>query len=608
MLSDFKKNVVDILFPGRELSKVYYLFALMLIVGILEVFGLASIAPFLGIVTEPELINRHSLIHSLYATLEFSEPKHLIAFLGAVFLVVMVMTSVLNIFLGWQINIFVQNTTARLSQALLRCYFSKSYSFFLETHSSIISKNVLSEVPRAVERVIYPFLIALSKISLSAFISALLLLVDPVLAFICFSTFSIYYLLVFRYFKKQVDAFGNAVAQAIALRFKIVSESIGGIREIKLESKEEEYISLFKQPSERFADLIVSSQLRATLPKAIIEALSYSLITLVIIYLSVNVPNSGARVSLIALYGFSAYRLIPAIHLAYENLVEVRFNFTALITLSKQLQEARREIDSKHHKNEVDVERNHTEIDASNVIRFTSVSYSYPTAQTKALDNVCLEFSPGTHIGLVGESGSGKSTLINILLGLLDRSSGEITVGNVELYPNNFGCWQGQIAYVPQSIFLFDGSIAQNISFELNSKSVDKERLSNVIYMSSLAEFVNSLPHGENTLIGEDGVKLSGGQKQRIGVARALYRRSKLIILDEATSSIDAVNELKVTNHIEALKHQPTIITVTHRLAILKNCSIIYTMKKGKIMSSGSYEDLIDNCQYFRSLITSAKI
>jgi len=126
--------------------------------------------------------------------------------------------------------------------------------------------------------------------------------------------------------------------------------------------------------------------------------------------------------------------------------------------------------------------------------------------------------------------------------------------------------------------------------------------------MSSLAEFVNSLPHGENTLIGEDGVKLSGGQKQRIGVARALYRRSKLIILDEATSSIDAVNELKVTNHIEALKHQPTIITVTHRLAILKNCSIIYTMKKGKIMSSGSYEDLIDNCQYFRSLITSAKI
>jgi len=592
-LFKFKTVFINNLFSGKDLIKVYYLFALIITVSILELFGLASIAPFLGLVTDPDLVNKHSLIHFVYSTLGFDAPKYFIAFLGSIFLVSMITSSILSVLLSWKINIFVQNTTARLSQALFRHYVFMPYSFHLDTHSSVISKNILNEVARAVELVVYPFLIALSKICLSIFITVLLILVDPILALLCCFTFSVYYLLTFGLLKNKVDILGKGIAKAISLRFKVVSESIAGIKELKLEGKEEEYISFFKKPSQDFAELIVSSQLRATLPKVVIEVLSFGLITIIIIYLSINVPSSGKRVSLIALYGFSAYRLIPALHIAYESLIQVRFNFSALENLSKQLYE-------KHKKHGVEVHKD--EMDFSKIVKLTDVSYRYPGAKVNAVENISLEFGPADHIGLVGESGSGKSTLIDVLLGLLELSSGEMSLGKVKLCPENISRWQECISYVPQNIFLFDGSIEQNIAFEFGSERIDRERVSRAIQLSALTDFVSSLPNRESSLIGERGVKLSGGQRQRIGIARALYKKSNIIILDEATSAIDSVSESKVTQSLETLQDRPTIITITHRISVLKNCNVIYVMRDGQFISSGSFEYLLKNCQYFRNL------
>ncbi len=590
---NFIKGILNNLFPQHELAKLYYLFALMLLVGFLETLGLASIAPFLGIVTDPSLIDKHSLIHSVYSKFEFREPRNFIAFLGVIFLIMMILNSVINIILGWRINIFVQYTTARLSQERFKQYMFMPYTFYLDTHSSEISKNILNEVSRAVELVIYPLLIALSKFSVSILIAGMLILIDPILALTCFGTFFIYYLVIYNFLKKKVVILGSAISEDISLRFKIISESIAGIKHIKLENREEEYISLFKKPSESFAKHIVSNQLKATLPKGVIEILSYGLITSMIIYLSLEVPSAGKRVSLIALYGFSAYRLIPALHLAYESLIQARFNFSALEDLSSQL--------SKKHKN-FDFKSDEDQLDFSSNVKLTDVSYCYPSSKINAVENISLEITPGSRIGIVGVSGSGKSTLVDVILGLLKISSGEIKVGTVKLSPENIISWQKQISYVPQDIFLFDGSIEQNIAFTFNTEPIERDRLARAIQLSMLTDFVSALPNKESTFIGERGVKISGGQRQRIGIARALYKRSNVIILDEATSAIDVINERKITQSFEELQAKHSIITITHRISVLKNCDIIYSMKEGKIISSGSFNYLWKNCPYFQNL------
>jgi ABC-type bacteriocin/lantibiotic exporter with double-glycine peptidase domain len=187
-------------------------------------------------------------------------------------------------------------------------------------------------------------------------------------------------------------------------------------------------------------------------------------------------------------------------------------------------------------------------------------------------------------------------------VGLVESISGGISVGKVKLCPENIPHWQEYISYVPQNIFLFDGSIEQNIAFEFGSEIIDRERVAKAIQLSALTDFVSSLPNKTNTLIGERGVKLSGGQRQRIGIARALYKKSKIIIMDEATNAIDLFNESKIIQSLETLQDRPTIISITHRISVLKNCKVIYVMKEGRLVSSGSFEYLLKNCQDFGNL------
>ena len=588
-----KRLLMNNLFPSSERRKIHHLFALMLLAGMLEVVGLVSIAPFLAIVTDPEMIFKHSYIHYVYSKLQFSRITYFIAFLGFSFLIIMILTSNLNVFLHWKINKFIQYSTARIAQDLFRKYLFMPYTFYLDIHSSEISKNILNEVARAIELVVYPFLIALTKFSVSVLIVIILFLVDPFVALTTFSIFSMYYLLAFKYLKKKIGIMGEATTTAISARYKVISESISGIKEIKLKRKEEECCTLFRAPSEDFAEYLVTRQLFAAVPKVLVEIVTYSLVTFIIVYLTLTEPNAGKRISIIALYGFAAYRLIPSLHAAYDCVTQIKFNFSSLESLSYRLSAMSKS---------VNVESCGEHMDFSKKVQLNNVSYCYANSKENAVENISFEFAPGSRIGLVGESGSGKSTLVDIILGLLEVQSGEINLGTVCLKPHNIDSWQERLSYVPQDIFLFDGTIEENIAFNLAAKSIDSERIEKVIQQSMLTEFINSLSEGKKTLVGERGVRISGGQKQRIGIARALYKNADLLILDEATSAIDSITERKVMHSLATLKNKPAIIMIAHRVSTVINCDLIYVLKKGRIISSGSFGYLSENCEYFRNL------
>jgi len=585
--------VINSIFPGTEKIKLWYLFIFMLITGVFEVFGLASIAPFLGIVADPDLVESNELINLAYSSMGFTGKNDFIIFIGLFFLVVIIITSTLNVFLNWKINSFVQYSTARLAQLLLNKYLCMPYTFFLNIHSSEISKNILNEVARAVELVIYPSLHALSKLVVTLFIVLLLFLVNPEIALTTFLVFSFFYLLIFKYLKKKIEIIGEAATAAISDRFKVISETIAGIKEIKLKRMEKQCCLLFKTPSENFAQYVITRHLFAEIPKALIEIVTFTLIILIIIYLMLAESDSGNRISIIALYGFAAYRLMPAVQLIFNNVTQIKFNFSSLKALSDRL--VLMDGNANYVKNSVP-------LDFPNKVEIKELSYCYPGTKEKVLDKVSLAFNPGMKVGLVGESGSGKSTLVDIILGLLELQSGEIILGNVKLSAENTSTWQEYLSYVPQNIFLFDGTVEQNIAFSLGQDSIDKERIQTVISQSVLNEFINDLPDKENTLVGERGVRISGGQKQRIGIARALYKKSNLLILDEATSAIDSINERKIIDTITTLPDKPAVIMIAHRISTVRNCDIIYVLKKGKIIASGSYDYLLSNCDYFKNL------
>jgi len=587
------KTIVNRLFPGDEKAKIYSLSALIILSGLLEAFGLISIAPFLGIAADPSLIDRSVILNFLYIELDFRDKNFFILLLGFVFLNIVIISSLFRVFLNKKINTFVQFSTARLSQVTLRNYLSFPYSFFLDQHSSEISKNILNEVARAVETVIYPFLHAAAKLVVTFFLVFVLFLADPLIAVTISLSFFSFYLFVFKFIRKKLESIGKSASASISDRYKIISETLSGIKEIKLRRMESQSCEIFKGPSENYAKHIVTSHFLGDVPKAVIEITTFTAIVLMIIYLIVVEDNSGDRVTMLTLYGFAAYRIMPAIQLVFANATQIKFNFSALNELACRL-------------NSNDLNRlisfEDTSMPFPDQIDLDIASYNYPSASESVLSNIKINLRKGNKIGIVGESGSGKSTLIDIILGLLETDKGEIRLGNEKLCTENLLAWQKNLSYVPQDIFLFDGSIEQNIAFSLNSETIDSNKIDEVVEIAELHEYISSLPQKAKTMVGERGVRISGGQKQRIGIARALYKEAEFLIMDEATSALDSINEKKIFANINKISAKLSILIVAHRLSTVKDCDHIYVLNKGRIVAEGNYLELFNNSNHFRNL------
>jgi|694.fasta_scaffold39810_5 ABC-type multidrug transport system fused ATPase/permease subunit len=586
------KKILNIL--SYEDKKEFFLsFVLVFFVAIVEVLGIASILPFVALLSDPNLIETNFFFIKLFKIFNFFvkiNSNQFLFILGLSTFIIFILSLFLKAITNYFLIKFALMREYTIAKSLIALYLNQPYIWYLNINSADLLKNILSNVSIVVNQTILPATILLSQSLIILSIIVLLFLIDPVLALIIVFVLGTAYLFTFYLLKKRIKASGAANFNANQDRFKILSECFGAFKEIKIKGLEKVYLNRFAGAAEIFSKNASLSQIISQLPKYLIESVTFGGFIILILFLIIRDSRLEKIIPIISIYAFAGYRLMPAIQQCYHAVTQIRFSKAALDLLHREL---------KNKKSNLDTKKNELTLNLNKNIKFDNIKFSYANTKYPALKNINLTIPAFSKIGLIGTTGSGKSTFLDIILGLLTPSNGRISVDGVDINSQNIFSWRKNIGYVPQQIYLSDTTIKENIAFGLEIEDINYDQVINSAKIASLHDFIiKELPDGYSTLIGERGIKLSGGQRQRIGIARAIYNKPKVLILDEATSALDNVTEQAVLNSIYNSEKKITIIQVAHRLSTIKECDIIYLFEQGELKFQGNYHELLEKKKY----------
>ena len=577
MIENYKK--ILFLLNSKDRKYLILLFGLVLIMALIEMIGVASILPFLAVLSNPELIETNMILGKLYnisKTFGVKNNDDFFFFLGCLVLLLLLISLFFKSITIYAQLKFSERCQFNISKHLVETYLNQPYSWFLNQNSADLGKTVLSEVGQVIALGLNPFIEFISKSIVAIILITLLLLVNLKLAIIIGLSIGGSYGLIFYFIKKFVFRIGKINLKNNKLRFLSISEAFNTIKEIKLGGLEANYIKRYHKSALSFADTSALSQVLNQLPRYILEGFAFGGVILLILYLITQTGDLYKALPIIGLYVFAGYRLMPAFQQIYGSLTQSIFVTPALNNLYSTF---------KNLKNNY-YNHNQEEILFNNEIVLKNINYSYQNNLKPTLVDINLKIPIKSKVGIIGPTGSGKTTLIDIILGLLEVQNGSLQVDNQIITKKNLRFWQKLIGYVPQNIHLSDDTIAANIAFGLEPKDINQELVEEVSRIANIHKFVSSeLPHKYETNIGENGVRLSGGQRQRIGIARALYHSPKLLILDEASSALDNHTEEQVMAAIKNISKEITIIMIAHRLGTIKDCDIIINIEKGRIIN-----------------------
>ncbi|WP_018952665.1 ABC transporter ATP-binding protein [Thioalkalivibrio sulfidiphilus] len=604
MLRTYKQlySILD----ARERFLAMLVFILMFLVAVFEMVGVASIMPFMAVLTNPDVIESNKYLSAVYEFLEFESTDAFLLFLGAVFLVLIVSSLILGAISFWAQARFTQLRNHAWACRLLERYLNQPYDWFLNRHSGELGASVLHEMNKIVYGVLWPAIHMVARGLVAISLLLLMVVVDPLLAvsvaFVLGASYAGIYLMVRRY----LHNIGHERFESNEQRFKVVQEALGGIKDVKVSGLESVFLERFREPSLKMARHEVAAKIVAEFPSFVMQALVFGGVMVVLIYLLASRGGFQEALPIFTLYILAGYRMLPALQQMYREISSMRFHAAVLETMIGDLR-----LDAIKDKVSglADSQDNiSSKLGLDKALKVANVTYSYPGSKRLALDNVSLMVPAYSRIGLVGPTGSGKTTLVDILLGLLAPSSGELTVDGHVLTPGNIRAWQRNIGYVSQHIYLADDTIAGNIAFGVPREEVDVAALEQAARVANIHDFIiKELPEGYDTLVGERGVRLSGGQKQRIGIARAIYRNPDILILDEATSALDNITEQAVMDAVNNLGRRKTVVMIAHRLSTVRECDQIIFLDHGKIVDSGTYDELLSVNPRFRQMALSAK-
>ena len=583
----FKK--IFFLLTPYERKRAFLLLLMILIMSLLDTIGVASILPFMAVLTNPSVIETNSFLNTIFQYSSIigveNNQQFLFALGSIVFLLLVISLSFKALTIYFQIQ-FVQMREYSIGKRLIEGYLHQPYSWFLNRNSADLGKTILSEVGQVVVAGIGQFIEILAKSMVVISITTLLILTDPKLALIVGLSFGLAYGMIFKLTRKYLTRIGKEREKSNSLRFLTVLEAFGAVKELKVGGLEETYIKRFSDPAENFARNVASSSIVSQLPRFVLEMTAFGGILLLLLYLLVNTGSLSASLPIISLYVFAGYRLMPALQQIYSAFSILTFNLPSFDKLYNDIKNLKRDKPIKI--------KGTLGLDKKIVLK--NICFNYPNTSRTAINNINLNISARTTIGLVGATGSGKTTIVDIILGLLEPQKGTLEVDSQIISKDNVRAWQRSIGYVPQQIFLADDTIEANIAFGVNSKDIDRLAIQNASKIANLHDFVeNELPEKYQTFIGERGMRLSGGQRQRIGIARALYHNPQVLILDEATNALDNNTEKAVMEAVNKLSKNLTIILIAHRLNTVKNCDKIYKLEKGKVVVEGKYDELISD-------------
>ncbi|MCF7845556.1 MAG: ABC transporter ATP-binding protein/permease, partial [Candidatus Pacebacteria bacterium] len=590
MINELKK-IKDIL-PHKDKWKLVLLFVFMVTGAVLEAFSISIVAGFVAVVADPKILFGIEILSGVLDFLEIKESQDVIIY-GAVFLIlVFFLKNTYLVFYRYIKNRFIFNRYKNISSRLFNVYMNVPYSFHLRRNSAEIIRNVNEESRIFALNVILPFLQIMTETVIIIAIITLLFIVEPAVTVGTIVILGGVSFLFLKVTKNRMHRYGLRALEERGRSIKAVNEGVGGFKDATIMNRQGWFLKRFEKSIELLARSHIFQQTIKQSVKPVIETIAVTGVLLIALTLLMKGYSIGVLASVLALFVLSLQRLLPAVNEIISSYNGLRYNIYALNPIHKDLTTLEEEVKNKKKKGK--------KLKLKKEITLKDVSFAYHESE-EVLKNISLSVKKGSAVGLVGSTGSGKTTLVDVILGLLEPIKGKVLVDKKDIR-ENICEWQKNIGYIPQSIYLSDDTIRNNIAFGIDEKEVDEEKVKKAVKVAQLNEFVDKLKDGVDTFIGERGIRLSGGQRQRIGIARALYDNPEVLIMDEATSSLDNITEKFVIKAIEQLKKERTIIIVAHRLTTVKNCDKLYIIKNGQIIAEGSYSELLEKSEDFKEM------
>ncbi len=564
--------------------------------GFLEVIGIASILPFMQLLAEPDAIAKSSLLTQVYEYFNFDSHRSMLMAAGISVIVLLTVSNLFSAFAVWIQLKYSWQVAHSLGTRLLRTYLRKPYSYFLNKNSSELQTYLVGEVTGLTMGIIIPALEMLSRSVVSFVIFGLLLWVDVKVALTMATVLGGAYLLIYVSQRRLLKRLGERRIEKNLLRYKTLSELLSGIKTVKVSGTQDFFYNRYEEASEEYCLVQPKVSMIMATPRYFLEIFAFGGILSVTLYLYSSGGNLQSALPRLSLYAVAGYRLLPALQRAFTAASRIKHYLPVLDKLQADLVIALQD--------EIEPDNNTKILPFQEKISLENVDFHYENMSNLILDNFNVQINKGEIVAFIGSTGAGKTTLIDLVVGLLNVTSGSLKVDNQTIDKGNQSAWQKQIAYVPQEVFLFDDTIARNIVIGESDEKIDLERVKMVAKMADIYDFISKeLPKGFDEQIGERGVRLSGGQRQRLGLARALYRNPTVLVLDEATSALDTVTENSIIETLKMLPDEITTIIIAHRLSTVRHADCIYLLENGKIKAQGSYAELETSSVDFREMV-----
>ena len=602
------KKILHLL-SHKERKKLNLLFIAILVMAFLDMIGVASIMPFMMVLVNPDSVDTNYLLNGMFNYLSIFGVKTIeqfVFFLGIFVFVFLLLSLSFKAFVTYLQLRFTLMCQYSLGQRLVERYLHQPYSWFLNRNSADLGKNILSEVTTVIGGSLVPMITLLAQSAVAIALLILIFLNNPKIALLVCLALGGSYGLIYLSLRGFIRRIGKERYKANVLRFTALSEAFGAIKEIKVSGLEQTYISRFNDPSKIFALRHSSAQILSQLPRYGIEATAFGGLILVSLYFLGKSGTFVETLPIVTLYAFAGYRLMPALQAIYSALTQLRYASPALEQIYNDFKLEKINNDFDDHKTLLNNDNNDYDKDFlafNESICLKNINYFYPNSSKSTLKNINFEIKFKSTVGLVGATGSGKTTIVDIILGLLECQNGTLEVDGHNIDKFNCRAWRRSIGYVPQQIYLADDTVAANIAFGIDQKEIDQEAVEKAAKIANLHHFIkNELSNQYLTKVGERGIRLSGGQRQRIGIARALYHNPKVLIFDEATSSLDNLTEQAVMEAVRKLQKKITIILIAHRLTTVKECDTIFVLDKGELIGQGKYQELIKSSEIFKKM------
>jgi ATP-binding cassette, subfamily B, bacterial PglK len=585
------------LLTPNQVRQFYILQLSIVAMAFTELVGIASVAPFMALVGDISLLEKAGVFAELYQWSGLSKPMDFLFYTGLVVLFSLTLSTVMSMFTIWKLSLYASRVGTEIADRLYTHYMQQDWQFHSSGSSAHLTKQVSTEAMRITDQIIHPLMMMNAKVVLAIFISASIFIYDPFIAISGVLSFACTYFLLYKIVRKGLEVNGHNVSLELTKRFRLMNEGFGGIKDVLLLNRHYGFVARFQESGKVFAHARGTNTAIGQVPRYFMELIAFgTMIILVLFLIKTHQGSLGTILPILAVYGLAAFKLLPALQQIYSSVAQIRGNAAAFEAIKYDLTQ------SLNSQKSLIKETTVMHMPLKQQISLYNITFYYPGKSTPAVSGLNMVIPVNSVIGLVGASGSGKSTAIDLLLGLLTPQQGELCIDDTCVTADNKRAWQNTLGFVPQSIYLSEGTIAENVAFGLPQKEINLDQVNKALQLVNLTELVEQLPSGVNAQVGERGVQLSGGQRQRIGIARALYHEANVLVFDEATSALDGITEKIIMEAIHNFSGKKTIIMIAHRLKTVENCDIIYMMDQGEIVDQGTYQELIDNNPKFKEM------